>query len=145
HDWPTGRWATIPPAALGLGSVLVGLPGAGKTETLLRLAELGLNAGWDVHVLDAKGDPATAARFAGLCQAYGIAAKMFPAEPYDGWRGDPAALRNRLARVVDYSEPYYADGARDLLAHLIDGPGGPPRSLPALLTALAAANLDGLD
>jgi hypothetical protein len=143
--WHSGRWATIPAQALGLGTVLVGLPGAGKTETLLRMAELGLAQGLDVHVLDAKGDPATAARFVGLCATYGVDAKMFPDEAYDGWRGDPAALRNRLARIIDYTEPYYADGARDLLAHLVDGPGGPPRSLPALLAALAGATLDGLD
>jgi len=143
--WRRGPWATIPEAALGLGTVLVGLPGAGKTETLLRLAEIGLDGGWDVHVLDAKGDPATADRFAGLCAAHGIEAKMFPAEPYDGWRGDPAALRNRLARIVDYTEPYYADGARDLLAAICDRPGGPPRSLPALLAAITAIELDGLD
>ncbi len=144
-DWHSSRWATIPAPTLGLGTVLVGLPGAGKTETLLRLAEIGLNQGMDVHVLDAKGDPATGARFAGLCAAYGVEPKRFPDEAYDGWRGDPAALRNRLARIIDYTEPYYADGARDLLAHLVDGPGGPPRSLSALLAALAAANLDGLD
>jgi hypothetical protein len=145
HDWHTGRWATIPDRVLGLGTVLVGLPGAGKTETLLRLAEIGLAQGFDVHVVDAKGDPATAARFAGLCAAYQVEPKLFPAEPYDGWRGDPAALRNRLARIIDYTEPYYADGARDLLAHLVDGPGGPPRSLPALLAALAGVTPDGLD
>ncbi|MEW6155178.1 MAG: hypothetical protein AB1673_14515 [Actinomycetota bacterium] len=145
HDWHTGPWATIPDRVLGLGTALLGVPGAGKTETLLRLAELGLARGWDVHVLDAKGDPATAARFAGLCQIYEVTPRLFPAEAYDGWRGDPAALRNRLARIVDYTEPYYADGARDLLAHLVDAPGGPPRSLPALLAAIAAANLDGLD
>ncbi|MGH9009209.1 MAG: hypothetical protein ACRDYF_05095, partial [Acidimicrobiia bacterium] len=108
HDWHTGRWATIATPTLGLGTVLVGLPGAGKTETLLRLAEIGLAQGFDVHVLDAKGDPATAARFAALCAPYGVEPKLFPAEAYDGWRGDPAALRNRLARIIDYTEPYYA-------------------------------------
>jgi len=143
--WRSGPWGTIPPAALGLGTVLVGLPGAGKTETLLRLAEIGLHAGWDVHVLDAKGDPATAARFAALCAGHHVTARRFPDEAYDGWRGDPAALRNRLARVVDYTEPYYADGARDLLAVICDRPGGPPRSLPAFLAAIGGLNLEGLD
>jgi hypothetical protein len=143
--WRTGRWTTIPPAALGLGTVLVGLPGAGKTETLLRLAEIALDGGWDVHIIDAKGDPATANRFTALCADHNVATKRFPDEPYDGWRGDPAALRNRLSRVIDYTEPYYADGARDLLAHICDHPGGPPRSLPALLAAIAAVELEGLD
>jgi hypothetical protein len=145
HSWHHGRWTTLPQPVLGLGTVLVGLPGAGKTETLLRLAELGLHHDMDVHILDAKGDPATAQRFAALCATHGITARRFPDEPYDGWRGDPAALRNRLSRVIDYTEPYYADGARDLLATICNAPGGPPRSLPALLAAIGSVQLDGLD
>ena len=113
--WHSGRWATIPERHLGLGTLLVGLPGAGKTETLLRLADLALRSGWDVHIIDAKGDAATQQRFAALAAANNIQPRLFPADPYDGFRGDPEALRNRLARIVDYTEPYYQDGARVLL------------------------------
>ena len=114
-DWRSGEWATIPAGTFGLGAVVLGLPGSGKTETLLRLAQLGFAAGYDVHILDAKGDPDTQARFAAIAAAAGQQARLFPQEPYDGWRGDATALRNRFARIVDYTEPYYQDGARVLL------------------------------
>jgi hypothetical protein len=113
--WRAGEWCTLPDGTLGLGTVVLGLPGTGKTETLLRLAQLGLARGFDVHVIDAKGDPGTQARFAAIAEAAGHEAILFPQEPYDGWRGDPTALRNRLGRIVDYTEPYYQDGTRVLL------------------------------
>jgi hypothetical protein len=141
--WRTGRWCALPDAQLGLGWVVLGLPGSGKTETLLRLAQLGISQGCDVHVLDAKGERSTQERFAALCEGAGVTARLFPEEPYDGFRGEPDALRNRLGRVVDYTEPYYQDGARDLLAALVSD--GPPRSLAALLAALPTLTLEGLD
>jgi hypothetical protein len=138
-EWRAGEWCTIPAVVLGLGTVVLGLPGAGKTETLLRPAELGFAAGYDVHIIDAKGDPATQTRFAAIAQGAGHGAKLFPQEPYDGWRGDPTALRNRLGRIVDYTEPYYQDGARVLLdAATHDGATG----LDQLLGALSETECD---
>ena len=136
HPWRHKGWCVVPESALGLGTLLVGLPGAGKTETLLRLAELALAGGCDVHVIDAKGDPATQARFATLAAGAGIDAKLFPTDAYDGFRGDPDALRNRLTRIVDYTEPYYQDAARVLLAAACASPMG---SLDELLGRLATA------
>ena len=46
-DWKVGEWCTIPAGVLGLGTIVLGLPGTGKTETLLRLAEVGLAGGYD--------------------------------------------------------------------------------------------------
>jgi hypothetical protein len=143
--WKAGPWCVLPESALGLGTLLLGLPGSGKTETLLRLSQLALQGGYDVHVIDAKGDQETQARFAALAGALGVEGRLFPESAYDGFRGEPSAIRNRLARVIDYSEPYYEDGARDLLAAVVKGAAGPPRSLAALLTALPALTLEGLD
>jgi hypothetical protein len=134
--WRIGPWCVLPDAALGLGTLLVGLPGAGKTETLLRLAQLGLAGGWDVHVIDAKGDATTQERFAELAASAGIEARLFPTDAYDGFRGDPDALRNRLTRIVDYTEPYYQDAARVLLAAACTSPMG---SLDELLERLGTA------
>jgi hypothetical protein len=136
--WRAGRWAAIPTSALGLGGILLGVPGAGKTETLLRLAELGLAQGWDVHVIDAKGDAATAARFAALAAAHGHTPRIYPGDPYDGWRGEREVLRNRLGQIVDYTEPFYEDGAGDILDAILTNPAGPPRSFRELITALEA-------
>jgi hypothetical protein len=138
-DWRAGEWCTIPDGTLGLGTVVLGLPGTGKTETLLRLAQLGLAAGFDVHIIDAKGDPATQTRFRDIAAAAGHEAKLFPQEAYDGWRGDPTALRNRLGRVVDYTEPYYQDGARVAVDHATRQGA---RSLEQLLAGLADTDLD---
>ena len=137
--WRAGEWATIPDGVLGLGTVVVGLPGAGKTETLLRLAEVALAGGVDVHVIDAKGDPATQTRFGLLASGFGVAARLFPQEAYDGWRGDPTALRNRLGRVVDYTEPYYQDGARVAVDHATSRGA---RNIDQLLAGLADSDLD---
>jgi hypothetical protein len=150
HPWHTGRWATLPASALGLGGVLLGVPGAGKTETLLRLAEVALAQGVDVHVIDAKGDPAGAARFAGLCAAHGVTAKLFPTQAYDGWRGQPDVLRNRLGQIIDYTEPFYEDGAGDILDAILTRTAGPPRSFRSLVSALEAVaggqvELKGID
>jgi hypothetical protein len=103
--WKAGEWCTLPDDLLRLGTVVLGLPGAGKTETLLRLAELGLAGGYDVHIIDAKGDAATQHRFAAIAAAAGHDPKLFPDEAYDGWRGDATAQRNRFCRVVDYRSP----------------------------------------
>jgi hypothetical protein len=137
--WRAGEWAVVPAGTLGLGTVVLGLPGAGKTETLLRLAQIGFASGYDVHIIDAKGDPATQQRFAALAAAAGHEAKLFPQESYDGWRGDPTALRNRLGRVVDYTEPYYQDGARVLLNHATRHQ---PKGLDELLAGMADPDLD---
>ncbi|MDQ1567742.1 MAG: hypothetical protein QOF96_2622 [Actinomycetota bacterium] len=139
HEWRTGEWCTIPAGILGLGTVVVGLPGAGKTETILRLAQVALAGGHDVHIVDAKGDPDTQARFAAIASAAGHQTKLFPQEPYDGWRGDPTALRNRLGRVVDYTEPYYQDGARVAVDHATRRGA---KSLEQLLVGLADTDLD---
>jgi hypothetical protein len=138
-NWKAGEWCTIPDGILGLGTVVLGLPGAGKTETLLRLAQVGMTGGYDVHIIDAKGDPATQHRFCLLASSFGVDAKLFPQEAYDGWRGDPTALRNRLGRVVDYTEPYYQDGARVLLHHATRHQ---PKGLDELLAGLADTELD---
>jgi hypothetical protein len=138
----SGPWCAAP--SLGLGTVVLGLPGSGKTETLLRLAQLGLAEGRSVYVLDAKGERSTMHRFVSLATSMGVQSVFsFPVEPYDGFRGDGSAIRNRLERVVDYSEPYFQDGARVLLAAACNG--SPPRSLAELLTRLQQTSVPDLD
>lgn len=136
--WNKGPWATYPADVLARHAVLIGASGSGKTETALRLAALAAKVyGWQVVYLDFKGDEGTAVRFmAAMSQAGAQRRLMFPALSYDGWRGEPLALVNRLMAVVDYSEPYYRDGCKRLLTLVCTAPDGPPESAADLLERL---------
>jgi hypothetical protein len=133
-------WLAYPEADLSRHGVVVGAAGSGKTETLLRLSYLAARVyGWQVVFLDAKGDAATRERFVAAMLHAGIDAasiRTFPAQPYDGWRGDARALVNRLMEVSDFSEPYYREMALRVLDLATSAPPGPPRSSPDLLGRL---------
>ncbi len=138
-------WLAYPEADLSRHAVVVGAAGSGKTETLLRLSYLAARVyGWQIVFLDAKGDAATRERFVAAMLHAGIDAasiRTFPAQPYDGWRGDARALVNRLMEVSDFSEPYYREMALRVLDLATSAPPGPPRSSPDLLGRLRKAAL----
>lgn len=133
-------WLAYPEADLSRHGVVVGAAGSGKTETLLRLSYLAARVyGWQIVFLDAKGDAATRERFVAAMLHAGIDAasiRTFPAQGYDGWRGDARALVNRLMEVSDFSEPYYREMALRVLDLATSAPPGPPRSSPDLLGRL---------
>lgn len=146
-----GRWALITREALTHHVLVMGATGAGKTETCLRLAYAVAKAmpGAAVYYLDAKGDRLNAERFCGLMRAAGRRARVFPNEPFDGWRGDGRAIYNRLLEAGQY--PAEGDGvhyrlvAKAVLQRVCLHPDGPPAgSREALermeLPALAAAH-----
>jgi hypothetical protein len=89
---PVHRGRVVMPLARFEKTVLViGAPGSGKTETLLRLAEGVAEASdWSVFVIDAKGDQRTQRRFTQIMNHRGLRPRLFPEQPYDGWRGGPA-------------------------------------------------------
>lgn len=132
-------WLRYPAADLARHGVVVGAAGSGKTETLLKVASLAaVQYGWKVVFIDAKGDPATRDRFVAAMGAAGVGSvRSFPAEAYDGWRGDGRALTNRLMEVSDYSEPYYREMALRVLDLAVSAPGGAPRSSGELLPRLS--------
>jgi hypothetical protein len=101
-----------------------------------------------VYYLDAKGDRVNAERFCGLMGDAGRRARVFPNEPFDGWRGDGRAIYNRLLEAGQY--PSEGDGvhyrlvAKAVLQRVCLHPDGPPASsgealermdLPALAAA----------
>lgn len=138
-------WLAYPAAELARHAVVVGAAGSGKTETLLRIAYLAARVyGWQVVFLDAKGDPATRARFVAAMLAAGVAApgiRTFPRERYDGWRGGSRALVNRLMEISDYSEPYYREMALRVLDLAVSAPPGIPRSSGDFLGRLRKTTL----
>lgn len=128
--WVRHGCCTYPSPALKRHLALLGSSGSGKTETSLRIA-LGAASTykWKVFLIDAKGDLSTAARFLTAMRQLGLTkVKMFPHEPFCGWRGSSAELHNRLMEVIDYSEPYYSDAANAILDFALNAPMGPPHS-----------------
>ena len=133
-----------------------GASGEGKTETLLRIQHqlamktreeswLAGGSPWQPFYLDAKGDEQTAERYVGLMEALGIRVRVFPHEPFDGWRGDWKAIVDRLMQVVPYGTAegaaYYRDAAKAILQAACTAGSGPPRSSVELLRRLTKVSL----
>lgn len=123
-------------------AVVLGVPGSGKTETLMRLAH-GIAQRPDVSVfyLDAKGDRANAERFMGLMSDLGRECRVFPNERFCAWRGDWRGVLNRLLKVIEFAEEgaavYYRDIAKSVLQLACYSSSGPPRSSAELLERLS--------
>ncbi|HEY7932430.1 MAG TPA: hypothetical protein VID48_01280 [Solirubrobacteraceae bacterium] len=136
-----GPWLLLGATRLRHHLLVTGATGFGKTETLLRLAwTVARSSDAPVYYMDGKGDRANAERFAGLMADAGREVKVFPNEPFDGWRGEYQEIHSRLMRIIDYAEEgpaaWYRDVARSTLRLVCDQPQGPPRSSRALLERL---------
>ena len=121
--------------------LVCGATGSGKTETLLRLAwTIAKRSDAPVFYLDGKGDRENAKRFMGLMADAGRVTRVFPNEPFDGWRGEPHEIRGRLMEVVDYARAgpaaWYRDVAKATVGFACEHPNGPPRSSEELLERL---------
>jgi Mrp family chromosome partitioning ATPase len=101
-------------------TLVVGSPGSGKTETLLRLAQGAAKSGdWSVFVIDAKGDVGTLERFEQLMRGAGRAPLLFPQQGHDGWRGSGREIANRLVELIDWAEEGGGTYYRDLSVNLV--------------------------
>lgn len=140
--------AVYPPALLNRHAVVIGASGTGKTVLLMRIAALCARVyGWRVFYLDAKGDYGAAATFLAAMAEAGLdrsQVRAFPRDGYDGWRGTPTEILNRLMAVISFSEPYYKDVTRLMLDLACKAPGGPPRSSAELLERLQLSALTKL-
>jgi hypothetical protein len=130
-QWVFSNNLCIPPGLLELHGLLVGEPKMGKTWTLLRLAAIARAYGRKIIYLDMKGSRRTAALFLAAMSLLKVSQfKMYPLEAYDGWRGTPKALYNRLMEQIDpRTHPFYRAGVGSSIVSLVvNAPGGPPRN-----------------
>ena len=147
---PTRRGCvSMPLSRLEKTVLLIGAPGSGKTETLLRLAHgVAHESDWCVFVIDAKGDPSTQQRLAEVMHQAGRQPQLFPSEGYDGWRGDGREIAGRLVQLIDWADEgggtYYRDLSINLVRAACQAPGGPPRSSAELLDRLDRDRLTDL-
>jgi hypothetical protein len=133
--WVAGRYVVVPPGLRGLGQVVVGMPGMGKTATLLRLVFLAAKQGRQVVFLDCKGtDPTLPAKVEAAYRAALPAARVrrWPAEAFDLWRGQPSEITNKLLGTQRFAREgggiWYADLAARAVQLAVEAPGGPPHS-----------------
>jgi hypothetical protein len=123
-------------------ALVLGASGKGKTETLMQiLYEVAVKTDRKIFYLDAKGDCETAERFVALMKKTGRRTRVFPNEPFDGWRGDWKAVVDRLLQVIAYEDTgpaaYYRDIAKTVLQTACQVDGVPPRSSRELLSRLS--------
>jgi hypothetical protein len=132
--WVQGRYVVLPRLVAGQALLVAGMPGSGKTETLLRLAYDAGRRGMKLIFVDCKGtDPDLAARVLAAYRlgrgdgAEAIRLRRWPAEPLDMWRGEPAQVHNRLMALKDFNGPaWWEDVATVALRLVLEAPGEPP-------------------
>jgi hypothetical protein len=141
----------IPEREQRLAMAVLGIPGSGKTYTLLRRVWIAARAGMRVVFLDCKGtDPGLAWQ---VTCAYRLAnpgaiVGFWPLQPLDLWRGDGMAIANRLLAVEDWASEggglYYRRMATLALQLACTPPSGPPRNSQDFLRRLDLKKLQQL-
>jgi hypothetical protein len=137
--WTDKRGLVVVPRQMqGRSRLIVGTSGTGKTTDLEREAFRAARDGRKFFLIDGKGtDPGFVERaLAGYLWGNPYARiAVWPELPMDGWRGNPAAIHNRLMAMLGWTEPYYKDVASLLLRLALNAPGedGPVRSSAQLM------------
>jgi hypothetical protein len=121
--------------------LIVGTSGTGKTTDIEREAFSAARGGRKFFLIDGKGtDPGFVERaLSGYLWGNPYArVALWPELPMDGWRGNAAALHNRLMAMLGWTEPYYQDVASLVLRLALNAPGedGPVRSSQQLMARM---------
>ena len=141
-----GGWLYMAEELLDQHLFLLGATGAGKSETIKRLVEEILaHTERDIYFVDGKGDKQLAPDIRSLAYQHGRGTPPIfklgfdlPGAIYDGFRGQPGDIYNRLLALTGVTEMegdsrYYADIIRSILQYVCHMPAGPPRNFEEVL------------
>jgi hypothetical protein len=124
--WTDKRGLVVVPRPMQNRSrLIVGTSGTGKTTDIEREGFRAARDGRKFFLIDGKGtDPGFVERaLAGYLWGNPYArVALWPELPMDGWRGNPAAIHNRLMAMLGWSEPYYQDVASLVLRLALNAP-----------------------
>jgi hypothetical protein len=128
-------------SSANLHSLVLGGSGAGKTETLKRLVSIyATQTDYDIFLIDPKNDRELKIAFLGLVGMAGRRCRVFPDEPYNGFRGDARALHNRFLTIpklgTEGASAYFAEMSEEYLWLGINAGDGVPRSFGELAQRL---------
>jgi hypothetical protein len=139
-SWRAGKYVVLPDHAARLPRLAIGVSGAGKSTYIGREVHLAALADRQVIALDGKGDRGFVQAITDAYAAArpGASVHVFPDAPLDGWRGDPAALVNRLLGCWAWSieAAYYREVCVLALRLACSQPGPPIQSMGDLVNRL---------
>jgi len=133
--------------------LILGATGLGKTETALSIAEWAARTGHQVIYLTCKEPPSAAKsaapRLAAIAEAEGLRFQTLAAgtSPYDPMRGQLAEVRDRLIRIEEWGDRYWAAVANTLVALALElnaEQGQAIDALPDLVYSLVRGRLANL-
>ena len=143
-------WILLNEEVLDQHMLIIGSTGSGKSEAIKRLIYEGFVAtNRNIYVVDGKGDSKFAEEIRALSAKHGRGkAPIYKlgfnesGAIYDGFRGQPTDIYNRLCALIGFSEvegnaQFYADVSRDILQLVCYASEGPPRNFEDLRERLS--------
>lgn len=133
--------------------LILGATGLGKTETALEIAEWAAKHGRQVIYLTCKEPPSAgksvAPRLAAVAEEHGLRFRSLTARtaPYDPMRGPTTEVRDRLIRIEEWGDRYWAAVANTLVALALElnaEQGQAVDALPDLVYSLVRGRLANL-
>ena len=115
-----GVYLNVDVSTANLHSLILGGSGAGKTETIKRLAYIfAVSTDYDIFLIDPKPTKRLKLAFAGIMGSCGRVCHMYPEQPFNGFRGNARALHNRFLTIpklgTDGASAYYAELTEEYL------------------------------
>lgn len=144
--WVERGYLVLPERELrGREVLLIGRPGLGKTQTLVRRCQIAGATGEQVLAVDLKGQDRDLAAQLAAAWAAGSGRPprvlCWPSTAINGWAGDGLEVASRLLVSQTFSDPYWWSTVRSAVQLACTSPRGVPASAGEFLRLLAPGRL----